>query len=151
VAAARGARSTPVFPVSNLPAQRQSAQPNRKSPRSYHAPEHPPPHDTPKCYFFRAGGFPLLPPCVSACQDLQRQLTSHVKAGGRLVCGVFAGHIGTFQYHSAQQCVPPLLAPVGFYLCFRCAPRVAFNALGVALSGLGYPHTRSAGGLFPCT
>jgi hypothetical protein len=69
------------------------------------------------------------------------------------VCGaVFAFCRPLALFSAIAHGSPPfsINGPQRLLLCCRGVPEAAFNALGVALSGLGHAYTRS-GGLSPCT
>jgi hypothetical protein len=148
-------QSEPVFPVSNLPAQHKAAKPNR-----HYLCHAEPLHTTPKCYFFRAGGFPKVPAtvppmCILFADAFQRLLTAHRKAG---LCVVVLPAIDAFQHPSSQRLLR-YCPPSSFYLFPVCwqlqrahyldfarvrAPRSATSGCvqrtGCSACGLGYPH-----------
>ena len=138
-----------------LRSTRPRPQPNRR--HLYHA---EPLHATPKCYFFRAGGFPKVPAaappvCILFADAFQRLLTAHRKPGLCVVCLLA---IIAFQRHSTQHLLH-YWSPSSFHLCPVCwqlqrayyldfarvrAPRGVPSGFvqrtGCSACGLGYPH-----------
>ena len=135
--------------------QHKVAQPNR-----HYLCHAEPLRATPKCYFFRAGGFPEVPAtvppvCILFADAFQRLLTAHRKPG---LCKVCLPAISTFQRHSTQHLLhywPPSsfhLVPVcrqlqrAYYLDFarvrapRGVPSGCVQRTGCSACGLGYPH-----------